>query len=489
MKINNIAKNTSYYTMALIMQKVVSFAYFAMLARSLSPEDLGKYYFAISFTSIFGIFIDIGLFNFLTREVAKNNDQSSDYGSGEKKVFAQNFLSTVMAIKIPTAVFSALLVAILANVFHYSPVIKFLIYLSSISMVLDSFAITFYAVMRGFHNLKFESVGVFLFQIIVFIFGFFSLRAGLGLDWLIVALAIASLFGFTYSALTLYFRFGINIKPKWNKALMWSMIMTSSSFAVFGILQRMYTYVDQVLLHWLAGEKYVGLYQVPFKIIFALQFLPMAFTASLYPAFSSYYRNNRKQLSVSFSRAINYLLIISMPISAGVIILADDIVRIFKSEYVEAVVPLQIVIAAVIFIFLNFPIGSLLNACDRQKTNTKNMAIGLIVSVIMNLILIPRFQAVGAGITILATNFLMFVLGMIQVVKIIDYKYRSNVLTFFKILVSVSVMAVAAFILRQHINIFINVVISGFVYMIALFAMRGYSKEDIFSIAQSFSRK
>lgn len=489
MKINNIAKNTSYYTMALVMQKVVSFAYFAMLARSLSPEDLGKYYFAISFTSIFGIFIDIGLFNFLTREVAKNNDQSTDQENGNKKAFAQNFLSTVMAIKIPTAIFSALLVATLANVFHYSPVIKLLIYLSSISMVLDSFAITFYAVMRGFHNLKFESIGVFLFQVIVFVFGFFSLRAGLGLDWLIFALALASLFGFSYSALMLYFRFGINIRPRWNRGLMWGVIVTSSSFAIFGILQRMYTYVDQVLLQWLAGEKYVGLYQVPFKIIFALQFLPMAFTASLYPAFSSYWRNNREQLPISFSRAINYLLIISMPISGGVIILANDIVRIFKAEYIEAVVPLQIVIAAVIFIFLNFPIGSLLNACDKQKVNTKIMATSLIVSVAMNLILIPKYQAVGASITILATNFLMFVLGMIQVVKIIDYKYKNNMLTFLKISASIIVMMVAAFVLKQYINIFINVAISGIIYLLALFSMRGFTREDVFSIAQSFSRK
>lgn len=489
MKINNIAKNTSYYTMALVMQKVVSFAYFAMLARSLSPEDLGKYYFAISFTSIFGIFIDIGLFNFLTREVAKNNDQNPNQENGGKKAFAQNILSTVMSIKIPTAIFSALLVAILANVFHYSSVIKFLIYLSSISMVLDSFSITFYAVMRGFHNLKFESVGVFLFQVIVFVFGFFSLRAGLGLDWLIIALALASLFGFTYSSLTLYFRFGINIRPRWNKALMWSMLVTSSSFALFGILQRMYTYVDQVLLQWLAGEKYVGLYQVPFKIIFALQFLPMAFTASLYPAFSSYWRNNREQLPVSFTRAINYLLIISMPISGGVIILAYDIVRIFKAEYIEAVVPLQIIIAAVIFMFLNFPIGSLLNACDKQKVNTKIIAVGLIVSVILNLILIPQYQAIGAGITILATNILMFVLGMIQVVKIIDYRYKNNVITFLKILVSIVIMMVAAFVLKQYFNIFVNVAISGVIYLAALFMMRGFAKEDVFSIAQSFSRK
>jgi O-antigen/teichoic acid export membrane protein len=59
-KIASIAKNTSYFTAALILQKVVSFSYFTILARNLIPEDLGKFYFAISFTTIFAIFIDLG---------------------------------------------------------------------------------------------------------------------------------------------------------------------------------------------------------------------------------------------------------------------------------------------------------------------------------------------------------------------------------------------------------------------------------------------
>ena len=59
-KIANIAKNTSYFTVALIMQKVITFGYFILLARYLFPDSLGKYYLAISFTTIFAIFIDFG---------------------------------------------------------------------------------------------------------------------------------------------------------------------------------------------------------------------------------------------------------------------------------------------------------------------------------------------------------------------------------------------------------------------------------------------
>ena len=57
-KISNIAKNTSYFTLALILQKVISFSYFTIIARALGPEDLGKYYFAIAFASVAIILTD-----------------------------------------------------------------------------------------------------------------------------------------------------------------------------------------------------------------------------------------------------------------------------------------------------------------------------------------------------------------------------------------------------------------------------------------------
>ena len=102
-KIANIAKNTSYFTLALILQKVISFTYFIIIARALGPEDLGKYYFAISFTTIFAIFIDLGLANVLTREVAKTEEK------------AAQFLNAVLAIKIPLAVISFGALIIMVN--------------------------------------------------------------------------------------------------------------------------------------------------------------------------------------------------------------------------------------------------------------------------------------------------------------------------------------------------------------------------------------
>lgn len=476
-KITNIARNTSYFTFALILQKIISFTYFTIIARALGPEDLGKYYFAISFTTIFAIFIDLGLTNVLTREVAKDEGKASE------------FLSNVLFIKSVLSFFSVLAVAAAVNLLGYSGLVKQLVYISSVSMALDSFTASFFAVSRGFHNLFYESIGSVIFQIIVLAAGFLILKMGGGLRWLIGALALASIFYFFFSLILIRKKWGVRVRPKFNFAIAKFIIKIAVPFSLFAIFQRIYLYLDSVLLSVLAGDRYVGLYQVAFKIIFALQFLPMAFTASLYPAMSAYWVKNREQLGITFERAMSYLVIISLPISAGIIALADKIVLIFKSGYGESVLPLQISMLALPFIFLIFPAGSLLNACDRQKTNTAIMAAGLALSVIINILLIPRWQAAGASITVLATNFFMFVASLAVVPQITPYKSGKIIKVFFKSLASVALMAATAWYLKSFINIFAVTIISAFIYFALLFLLKGFKKEDIASIYQSFIKK
>ena len=374
-KITNIAKNTSYFTFALILQKVISFTYFTLIARELGPENLGKYYFAISFTSIFAIFIDLGLANLLTREVAKDNNQT------------QKLLSSTMAIKLPLTILTWLAVFFTINLLGYDSLVKQLVYLSSACMILDSFALAFFAIIRGFHNLIYESIISVVFQVIVFISGLWFLYSGKSLGWIMFALVLASAIKFIYVAFILIKKKKLSLRPLFDKKYAIALFSLSIPFGLFAIFQRAYMYLDSVFLSLLAGDKYVGLYQIAFKMIFALQFLPLAFIATLYPAMSNYWVNNRQQLIITFERATNYLIIISLPISLGIIALADKMILLFKTGYNGAILPLQISMASLIFIFLVFPVGSLLNACDKQKQNTIIMGVTLFFSIILKFII------------------------------------------------------------------------------------------------------
>jgi O-antigen/teichoic acid export membrane protein len=307
--------------------------------------------------------------------------------------------------------------------------------------------------------------------------------------WLMTGLAAASLFNFLYSLLLVKRKLGIRIAISFEREGIANLLQLALPFGLYAVFQRAYTYLDTLILSSLAGMYAVGLYQVAFKIIFAIQFLPMAFTASLYPAMSLYWKNNREQLGVTFTRALNYLIIISLPISLGTIFIADKIVAVFSEGYSESVLPLKISIAAVPFIFINFPIGSLLNACDRQARNTVNIATVLAASVVLNFILIPKHQAVGASITVLITNILMFLLGLRISFKIIDYDIRPVLHTSGKAVAAGLMMGLIVMFLRDYLNIILVVMIGGFSYFAGLYIFGGFSKADVISIYRSFSKK
>lgn len=475
-KISNIAKNTSYLTLALVLQKIISFTYFTLLARYVGPANLGKYYFAISFTTIFAIFIDLGFANVLTREVAKDANRS------------QKWLANILALKIPLALLSLAAVFILINLLDYDSTTRNLVYISSFCMVFDSFTSTFFSVVRGFHNLKYESISSVIFQFIVLTFGYGALLLGGSLVPAMFALVLASSFNFIYSFLILKNKIKIAIKIAFDKPLIKEILLIGWPFALYAIFQRLYTYLDSVFLSVLAGDEQVGLYQVAFKIIFALQFLPMAFTASLYPAMSYYWQNNKEQLLISFERAMNYLIIISLPIIVGAIVLADKIVLLFKAGYSGATLPLQISIISLFFIFINFPIGSLLNACDKQGKNTLNIGIVLTASIVLNLLLIPELKAVGASITVLITNALMFILGIFWVKKIIPYRSGKNIKVFAKVLFVSLIMGAIIFFGKTYLNVFVATIIGAFIYFILLFLVGGFKRSDLMSVRDSFKR-
>jgi O-antigen/teichoic acid export membrane protein len=473
-KVQSIAKNTSYLTLALILQKIISFFYFTLLARFLGPENLGKYYFAISFTTIFAIIIDLGLANVVIREVAKKQER------------AGKLLGSVLAMKIPLAVLSIISAVLIIKLSEADPLVRSLVYISCFSMVLDSFTTTFYAATRGFHNLKYESISAVIFQIIVLVFGYGALLLGKGLTFAMAALALASLYNFAYSWLIAVYKIKVKIKLSFDYKVIRQIILIGWPFALYAIFQRVFTFLDSVLLSYLAGDVQVGLYQVAFKIVFALQFLPLAFTASLYPALSAYWQNNKRQLGVTFERSLNYLTIISLPIIAGIFLLADKIILLFKDGYGSSVLPLKIAIFSLFFIFLNFPIGSLLNACDRQKVNTFNMIKTAVLSVALNLILIPHYQAAGAAMAVLISNAFMFVLGVRAVKGIMPYDWRKNLSLLIKTMLASLVMAGFIVLTRATWSFFLVAVLSAVLYFLFLYIFKGYSREDVRSIFKSF---
>ncbi|MBN1779464.1 MAG: flippase [Candidatus Buchananbacteria bacterium] len=458
-----LARNTTYYTAALTVQKILSFVYFWFISSRLFPDQLGQYVFALSFASLFSILIDLGLSPVLTREAAKKDEDSN------------NLLANILGIKIPLAIITLLVIWLVITLSSKPESVKMLVYLASFVTLLDSFSLTFWMVFRAKHNLKFESIATIFVQSIIFVLGLTALFLSGSIFNLILALLAASIFNFLFGLSLLKIKLKFSLKPRYHLETIIKLLKIMPAFALAGIFVKIYNVSDSVLLSFLASDQAVGLYSVPYKVILAFQqIIPVAFAAVIFPAFSYYYVHSKEKLEESFTKAYRYLLIISIPLSAGLVFLAEPIIVTIWPNYQPVINTFTIMSLALPFIFLAFPTGYMLNACDRQRNTTFVRGVGVVLSVAFNLILIPWLGYFGAGITFLITNVALLFLDFWFVKKIIKINWAVFVKIFGQVLLATLAMVVIILSLSKNLNIFLVAPIGAISYFACLYLLGGF---------------
>ncbi|MEK7131750.1 MAG: flippase, partial [Patescibacteria group bacterium] len=346
-----VAQNTSFLTVASVLQKVISFFYFIFVARIIQVENTGVYFFAISFTTIFTVVADFGLGPVLTREASRFPDRSESY------------FNTVFWTKIIFGAAAYSLVVLLANVLKYPETTKLLIYVSGITMFFDSLAGSFNSIFRAKKNLIYESAGIIGSQFITLLIGTFALLNHWSLVWLILAYTIPSFLNLIYISGFLKKVYGIGVRFVWNAQIFKIFIAIALPFALAGIIGRLYSYSDSLLMSKLLSAKELGWWSVPYKITFAFQFIPVALSASVYPVFSGLFLTNKTAIGPLFEKSWRYLFVIIFPVAFGLMAVADPVVRqVFGKQFAPSVAPLRILLVSLIFGFLSFITGALLNA-------------------------------------------------------------------------------------------------------------------------------
>lgn len=471
------AKNTLFMTGASVLQKVISFVYFTLIARSIGVEGTGKYFLALSFTTIFVVLVDLGMTNVLVREASRVREN------------VQKYLSTVLAVKLVLGVLSYGAVVAVSLWLYPDSELRNMIWLSGVTMLFDSFNLTVYGVLRALGDLRFESISITASQFLSLLLGGVFLFFHLPLIFLILAFTIPSACNAVYASVTIYKRFHFVPYPKFDAKTFWFLWGITLPFALAAIFARVYGYIDSLLLKEMMGSEAVGYYSTPYKITFAFQFIPLALTAALYPRLSEYYLHTKTKFVTVLHDSIKYLLVVAMPISVGIAVLARPIILfLFTEEFLPSVLPLQILIVSLIFSFLSFPLGAALNASDRQKTQTTIVGVVMVVNIIMNLLLIPSIGVSGAAVSALVGNFLLTFLGYIFMAQSIELDHTMFLRTFFKVLVSGMLMGFGVWLVFPIFGL-LGAIATGIVLYIAfIFFTRTLTTAELLEAKKIFKR-
>lgn len=475
---NSIARNTAYMTVASIGQKIISFFYFSLIARMLGAEETGKYFFALSFTTLFAVLVDLGLTNVLVRESAKNEHKIQDY------------VSTVLAVKVLFGLIAYVLVIVVANILGYESELKHLIYLSGITMFFDSIHATLYGVLRAIGTLRYEATSITVSQALTLILGSIFLWFKLPVIFLIVAFVIPSFLNVCFAGTVLYRVHRIRPWPLYHAQIFRTFFRIAIPFGLAAIFARVYSYIDSILLQKLVGNIAVGWYSIPYKMTYAFQFIPLALTAALYPRLSEYFIHDKKKLVDMWQQGMKYLLLIAFPIAIGVSALAPGIIlKLYTHEYEPAILPLQILIFSLIFSYASFPIGALLNACNRQGTQTAIVGGVMVLNILLNLALIPRLSVVGAAIAALIGNICLTVGGYLVVPRITTISHRYFLELFLRLFVCAGIMGLVVYWLREYTNVIVVALAGAVVYAALLLWTQTVTAREIREMKSIFRGK
>ena len=460
-----ILSNTTYLLAANIIQKLISLGYFVYYVRILGPSGTGLFEPVRSVIPIALTVIDLSLASVLTREIARTPHR------------AMEFMNNALSVKILVAL-GAFLTALAVNAFYdFDQLTRTLLFLASIVICLDMFTTTFTAVLRGLQTFRYEAMGVVLTSLTTVATG-------------VIAFIGGSIVNILFMGSVITRRLGSFPRLWWNSALIRHFLSISMPILGAALLAKLFTYSDRYILLKISGKTAAGIYVAANKIPFALEFIAAAFAASLLPAMSHFFVTAKDQLSRIFEQATRYLIMLSIPIAVGVFVLAHPFaIKLFGKSFADATTPLRIMISALPLIFLNFPVGSFLIAVNKQLWNTVNLACAVALSVILNLILQPRFGVSGAAVAVVASYLLLYSLGLYQVRRVIKLNTKRLLLTVGRTLLCSGIMAVPLILLQNTFSPYFLLIPGGMLYLAAIFMFGELNAGDLRLILRAIGRK
>ncbi len=478
LKKQTMTKNTVMFLISIAAQKAMTLVYFVVVANVFGPVEQGRYSAALAFTTLFGVFVDVGTSAMLTREAARKGKEV------ELLVRSMFFSRIVLGV----LVYGAMIWG--AGLLHYSQELTQLIIIAGIAAIVDTCSVASWSIIRGFHNLTYEAFGGVLAIAVMVIVGGSAIAMHLPLTMLVYAVLLGSSANFLLALWVLVRKIHISVIPRMHWQSLRELLVLSLPFAGAAIFSRIYTYTDVTFLAKFSGEQAVGWYSAALKVVLALNLIPASISASLYPTLSAHMLNAPQQVGKTFAKAFFILALIAFPASAGLMVLSPAIISVFyNDQYLPTILLLQLLSISMVFGFLCFPLGALLAATNQQKKNTIIYGLAAIISICGNIILVKQYGAVGSAITAIAVSSSIFLISF----SVTSYYWKSEstflVISLIKILCATLIMTGVLVLIQKSIPLFLTLLVGCMVYAFCCMVLRLITRTDLYQLVNSFVRR
>ena len=445
-----ILKNLFSLSIAEIANKGILFISTAYLARVILPEGFGVISFANSFLVFFSILVNLGFSIVGSREIAKDLNKIKKYAN------------QITSVRLILAVVSSLLLILIAGFIDKPLTVKIVIIISGVNLYSQAFLMDW--VYQGNERMEFPA----LRQLIT------SLLSLIGLVIFVhtqndvimaMIITVASAFINSVWMLMLYLKMYGKITFGFDKEFIRELLKSSLPITFSNFFITIYNFMNILMLGFMKSDAETGIYTAAFKFV-ALVITPSAIIQNAFFPLLSRTENPEDRHRI-FRIYGNLMFIIGSILSLLVLTFSGFFIQTaYGSKYIPSIPVLNILMITVLLMFMNTIFYPALVSWKKEKIVMYAIATGGIINIILNIILIPAYGAMGAAWSTVFSE-LGVLVGLVFITKRLIGKLFMKEKVIILILSMLS--CCIGYILLNY--LFVNTVISGLIAFIIFVAL------------------
>ena len=414
-------------TMSSFLFPLISFPY---VSRILGPEGTGRVDFATSLIAYFLMFAQLGIPTYGVRACAKVRDDKHLLTKTAQELLIINLVMSVLAY----AVLALGLIFVLRLRQD-----RLLYILVSLTIIFNTIGMEW--LYKALEQYTYIAVRSIAFKLV-------SLGAMFALirskdDYVIyggitiLASSASYLMNFFHARKYISLRpvGGYEFKPHLKAVMV---------FFAMACATTVYTNMDKVMLGIMAENELqanvnVGYYGAASRIKSILVSIVTSLGTVLLPRASYYVQQGKMEEFRKISRkALNFVVVAATPLTLYFVFFArQGILLLSGQEYLGAVVPMQFIMPTLLFIGLTNILGiQILVPTGREKVVLYSVIVGAVTDVVCNLLLIPRYLAVGAALSNMIAEAAVLVFQTVALRREVGSAFRS--ISYWKILLGLA---------------------------------------------------
>jgi O-antigen/teichoic acid export membrane protein len=374
--------------------------------------EYGFYFSLLSFSFLFNIILDLGITNFNNRDVSKN------------PALFREYFSNIIIVKLLLAVLYGIVSISAAILLGYGKHQLGLLSVLIINQFLSSFILYLRSNVSGLQLYTTDSLLSVLDRSIMIILCSLAIwghvlntRFTIGnyvciqtLSYLVTILFITTVLWAKSGSWAFSFHPG--------KALQF--LRQCLPFALLGLLMSFYNRFDSIMLERILpdGRIDAGIYAQSYRILEASSNFSFLFATLLLPMFSRMLGSNDDVMPL-VRTAFNVMFVVSVAFSLCCFFYHKPIIQILYhggNDYSASV--FSLVILSFIPVSLSYIFGTLLTANGNLRHLNYIALAGVLVNMSLNLVLIPRYKAIGAAVASLVTQTIVTMVQVIMCMRI-----------------------------------------------------------------------